>query len=161
MHTASGSANVDGAWWVPVSFSSRSQYSDPSAESPVRGWLKPSSTLDIALPAKSASEWLIVNLDRTGKPGWPGRQQCSLRSLPHQKPDVLTFILWRRLLPRQLRHGELAAAGGLPLGAGQPAHAGRGHEGHAAGRRARAGAHRPPGPLHGPHVRRLPARRDD
>lgn len=59
---------MDGAWYVPVSFSSRSQYSDPTADSPVRGWVEPATTLELTLPAKSASEWLIVNLDRTGKP---------------------------------------------------------------------------------------------
>ncbi|XP_034249153.1 uncharacterized protein LOC117650017 [Thrips palmi] len=66
LHTPSGNADLDAAWWVPVSFATRTEYTDQYTTTPVRAWIKPTADLFISLPDQSASQWLVVNLDRKG-----------------------------------------------------------------------------------------------
>jgi len=66
IHSPSGSANMEGAWYIPVSYSARNQYAKEYSTTPIKAWLEPGSTTDLPLPSKSAAQWLLVNLDRKG-----------------------------------------------------------------------------------------------
>lgn len=105
LHTPSGSADLDAAWWVPVSMATRFEYTDEYTTTPIHGWIQPSGNLTVSLPDQSAPQWLLVNLDRKGN------RQGDREPRPFcvYVPPNGQFC-HRRILPCQLRHEELAAA---------------------------------------------------